>query len=960
MSNGIGEVQTRNQVPVFISSAGSSVGNISSVSGRQLPSPSRLPPSHAPPSSSTSDMQQYSPRRFMSSSTSDVQSVSEPRSRVVCPPPQVPVRNSPVHEYAHSSLTRGSARTADERLGVWACDTTIASSMPSIPRECAGPSGDIDQAAAEPPVTTKDWLDSLHRKKNVLPISKSTDQVFSVSLNPAGGSGLLRHSAAGDFSAPVSRSTLAGSDESFAIPDASSRQSLNSRDSVSSLDKKRHVRFELQPTTIQRAPASRQRSTSRSRKQQRHSGERASETDRARATDDDDEGQTGSRASTSLFSKFRRVVADGVGSLFGLAKQKNNAEDLSDAQPTCNGHLSASSFEDMTEMERLATVADRVASERLHSAVLHGKLPTENGCRSSYRSCAHPELLSSDVELENMEARFAGLSISSVGRRSRQTQRLPCQKQQDFASWCGDKSKSVSEELYRLPSNTCSSYVQFMPKPVTVPCSVVSRRVSDVEPSSNCRKPCASSSVDNVVAIECQCGTMVASEPVLPTSNFSDASAVTHSQAGGAYSLDDFYPSAEPSAVSKSASQPTTVSSLGPGQRSSVTAGPKQNGVVDRSTSDTSRVQQKPQPPPKVFRQSSTNSFREGLLPAAAGVDSFRIRRQVGTANHNVPQSGPMKATVPYLRQPYNVSMAGGVPLPVPPPPPTRIFTAADVGRPSTASDIETSGMTLQELSAIVDRELHENERLELNSNVDETLQPSSFPAEYTADILNNVDSSAVSTGGWKVAVQSKDDVDAQLKSMGFNDDIWNLQLDEVLGGKNTNVREDEEEEEDSASTLTDCSVVTVTEMPADRRSKSPSLSNCDQLQTPNGCGSDESAHRSVDDSFSRSSKPSAQGSGSSHSLPVISDVLGVRQTDEEPDHPRCCSTNIPVSRTCGEDARERRRMPVAVSFNQLKSAAAAPTTCSPYNSNSSGIGSLFDSGSIPSSPLAARLWIRK
>jgi len=210
--------------------------------------------------------------------------------------------------------------------------------MPSIPRECDDPAasavGSSSHAAA---VSTQDWLDSLHRtKKSVaLPASRSTDRMSAsgVSLNPAGGAGPgpLRHGA-GDFRAPVPpRSALAaGSEESF---DAGSRSSLQS-------DKKRRVRFETQTSaSAQSAPADRQRS----RKQQQRP---SADDERSRAAPDgDDESARGS--SSSLFSKFRRVVADGVGALFGLSKPKTGTEDTPDARPatTCNGHLAAGSFE---------------------------------------------------------------------------------------------------------------------------------------------------------------------------------------------------------------------------------------------------------------------------------------------------------------------------------------------------------------------------------------------------------------------------------------------------------------------------------------------------------------------------------------------------------------------------------------------------------------------------------------
>jgi len=636
----------------------------------------------------------------------------------------------------------------------------------------------------------------------------------------------------------------------------------------------------------------------------------------------------------------------------------------------------------MTEIERLATVADRIASERLHSAVLSGKLPAENGCRRSY---GRPELSSSDAELEKMEACFAGLSISG----SRPTRRLSGQQRQDFASWCGDRSSSVSEELCRLPSNSCSSYVQFVPKSATVPCAIgADGPASDVRPSGNCRKP----SVDSVVAIECQCGAtcMAGSEPVLP---IFDAS-VVQSPRDGTYSLvsSQCHPYAGHSAVSKSASQPTGVSTQA--QRIvPVTADPKQSGEVDRYTSDACRVRQKPVPPPKVFRQSSTNSFREGLVPATAGVvDNFRIRRQAAASYPSAPQSGPMKATVPsFLKQPndlsYPRSSAEGSPLP-PPPPPTRCLAAADVG--GGLWDAEARGMTLQELSAMVDRELRENERLEMDPDVDEEtrlppaaritpkdVDPPAQGLPSTADVIQSkvdvdarltsfgfvetrqplnatcartisnddnrsvrgptsVDFISPSTGA--AAAQSKVDVDARLKDLGFDDDIWDLQLDE---GETSRGREDDEE--DSASTSTDCSVVTVTAVTVDGR---PGVDR-DRPRPPND------ALVSGDPSFFR---PSGLGSGSSHSLPAISDAREASRVEADPSaHPRCSSTNIPVSRTCGEDARGRHRQPVGVPFNQLKSAAAAApsfTHSSPYQSTSSGIGSLLDSGSVPNSPM--------
>ena len=668
--------------------------------------------------------------------------------------------------------------------------------------------------------------------------------------------------------------------------------------------------------------------------------------------DDDAEGRTTSRASGSLFSKFRRVVVDGVGSLFGLSKQKNNVEELSSTHPTCNGHMAASLFDDMSEMERLATVADRIASERLHSAVLHGKLPTQNGYQSGSRlhGCPKPSL--SVTDMENVEASFAGLSISSVRD---QPQQLPSQKQQQLLSRRGNSSSSVSEELCRLPSSAFSSHVQFVPKSMTVPCSIGS--TSDVEPPSSCRKPAASSSMGNVVLIQCQCGSrpMTESEPVLPTTNSSNTSRTVDSQLrGGAYNSDNrrmqanSQPYAEHS-VLKSAPQPTTLNtSQGQvWQHSSETAAAKQDVELHQSTSDASRVREKPQPPLKLCPRPSTTSFREGLLPTSVGVEDFRIRRQVGATNHGSQNGhGPMKATVPYLKQSNNGNyMSRANTTRLQPTRPTRSFAAADVCGLSTESDTEVHKLTLQELSALVDHELRANERLEMNSDVVETRQSLNPTAQCCTTVSNHVDSFGVipsSTCSRKPAVQSKGDVDAQLKSLGFDEAIWNVDLDEILDGdKKLSVSDDEEE--DSASTLTDCSgtgsVVTVTTMPENRLSTSPVRSGRDQLHLPNdtvdaisGCGSVESVH-SVDDPFCRSSKLSTLGSSSSYSLPAISDVIGAMPVDGDPSHCRCCSTNIRLARTCREDVRGRWGLPVAFSFNQLASGTTAVAACSPYNS---------------------------
>jgi len=946
-----------------------SISNSMSVSDGQQSSRLPLPPYHCHAAPAATDMRQDSPHHVMSWSTSDVQAVVDPQSRGICPSQPAPPP-PPVQEWSQS-LTRGSTRTADERSLMWPSSATMASSMPSIPREC-GPGGDTCQTAAEPTTSTKEWLDALH--------SRSTDQMYALSFNPAGsphspgaGLGLLgQHS-----SCTPSGSTLAGSDESFAVTEASSRHSLNSRYSFSSQNqrnyssssKKRHVRFDVQPTTVQGVPDQRQRSRSRSDKRQKTVGNQASGTDRSVTADDDVEGRTTPRASGSFLSKFRRVV-DGVGALFGLAKQKNNVEEP-DAQPTCNGHMPASSFDDMTELERLATVADRVASERLHSAVLHGKLPTQNGYRSGCRAFSRSEPSFSDTELKNVEASFAGLNISSVRA---QPEHPATRQQQDLASWCGgNSSSSVSEELCRLPSNACSSYVQFVPKSMTVPCSIGS--TSDVVPPSSGRKPSASSSMGNVVLIECQCGNWPTSEsgPVLPTTN---SSRVTDTQRCGPYNrqnrcvLANFHPYAEPSSVLKSVPQPATLNSQGQmWQSSSVTDAAEQNVELRRSTSDTLRVREKPQPPPKVLLRSSTTPFREGLIPTPAGVEDFRIRRQVGSTNHG-PQSGPMKATVPFVKQPNSpdthMSHADATGMPLPPaPPPTRNFVSADICGLSTESDTEAQRLTLQELSALVDKELEANEQLEMSSDVVETRQPLDVTAVCSTSFSNQVDSFRVvscSTCSRKPDVQSKDDVNAQLKSLGFDEAIWNLELDEILGGPPVGDRKlgVSDDEEDSASTLTDCSgsVVTLTTMQENRPSTSSFLSANDQLQPSNdvvdvasGCGSVESV-RSIDNPFSWSSKLSTLGSGSSYSLPAISDVLQPRPGDTDPAHSRCSSTNIPVTRTCREDVRGQWRLPVGYSFNRLTSGTTATAVRSPYNSKSSGIGSLIDSGSVPNSPV--------
>lgn len=898
-------------------------------------------------------------QRVISSSTSDMQSAVDPRSRVVCHQ-QVPVPQPQVN-----SLTRSSTRAADERLAVWTPNTTMAASMPSIPRGCVP----NPQNTGEPTVNSDAWLDSLRRQNNaVQSMSQSTDRMMSLNHTGDGFQSLGtlgRHSV--DACMTPSRSTLVGSDESFAVSEAScSRQSLTSRGSVSSSQngrrdsssssKKRRVRFELQSPSVQSVPDQRQRSRARSDKGQTTVGEPAADP----AADDHVEGRSTSRASGSIFSKFRRVVA---GALFGHSKQKNNADSSSENVPsTSSGHLRASSFEDMTEMERLASVADRIASERLHSAVLHGRLPTSNGCRGASRSygCPDPSL----GDLDNIEAGLAGLSISSG--ITPQPEQLPNRKQQDLASWCGHGSSSVSEELCRLPSNACSSYVQFMPKSTTVPCSMGS--ASAIEPRNSCLKQSAFSSMGNMVVIECQCGgwPMTESEPVLPTTDSSTSSRMIGSQPGDVYSSENRlvqrcdHPYAEPSTALKSASQPTMLNSHGPMyQHSSVSAAPKQEVEFRRSTSDdASAVREKPEPPPKVFLRSSSTPYREGLLPTPAGVEDFRIRRQVAVAGHGA-QNGPMKATVPVLQQLHTDNPDRNLTRLPPPPPPPRSFAAADVRGLSTESDTEAQRLTLQKLSALVDRELRANERLEMDADLVQAIHPLNPTSDSSIGVSNHVDSFKVvssSACGRKPAAQSKDDVDAKLKSLGFDEAIWNIGLDEVLGGSALVAGDDDDE--DSASTITDCSgsVETVTSTPRNRRrATSPIPRHDDRLQPSNdavsGCGSAESI-RSVDDPFSRLSKPSALGTGSSYSLPAISDVRETRPADGDPAHPRCSSTNIPLPRTCREDVIGRWRLPVAFSFNQLASGTPTAATSSPYNSKSSGIGSLFDSGSVPNSPL--------
>lgn len=447
---------------------------------------------------------------------------------------------------------------------------------------------------------------------------------------------------------------------------------------------------------------------------------------------------------------------------------------------------------------------------------------------------------------------------------------------------------------------------------------------------------------------------MAGSEPTLPTAN-SDGSRAMVSHHPGACNSErtwaqaNSHPYAEPSSVFKSA--PALSSQGQMWQRSSVIAGPQQDVQVRKSTSDFSRVQEKPQPPSKVFLRSSSTSFREGLLPtAAAGVEDFRIRRQAATTNQG-PHGGPMKATVPFSKQSKNsnceMSSANATrlpPPPPPPPPPTRSFAAADVCGLSVESESEAHRLMLQELSALVDNELQQNERLDLDSDVVETGQPFNLTAKCTADISNYLDlsgvvSSSVSSGK-PAAVPSKTDVDAQLKSLGFDEDMWNLELDELVDGSAKKLDDDEE---DSASTLTDRSgsVVTVTSMTENQLSTSTN-------DVVSGCGSVESVH-SVDEPFPQ---PPKLGSTSSCSLPAISDVSEARPADADPVLPRRSSTNIPLPRTCRDDVRGRRRSPVAFSFNQLASGTTATAACSPYNSKSSGIGSLFDSGSVPNSPL--------
>ena len=315
-------MRTVDQVGVVSNASCRISDHITSVSDRpQQASRLQVPPYHAPPTAATAaDMRQYSPRRVISSLTSDVQSAADPCSPAVSPQ-QVPGSHAPpVNEWSQS-LTRGSTRTVEDRLGVWAPNTAIASSMPSIPRECAGggPGTDTCQSANEQTISTKDWLDALHRK-NVQPVSRSTDQMHAaVSFNHSGGPPCLATGSAlgslglrgtDGFMTP-SRSTLAGSDESFAVSEAAtSRHSLNSRESLSSQNgrsdsvssKKRRVRFELQQSSVQRAPDQRQRSRSRSDKGQRTLDGQAVGTARVSTADDDVDGRTTARASGSLFS----------------------------------------------------------------------------------------------------------------------------------------------------------------------------------------------------------------------------------------------------------------------------------------------------------------------------------------------------------------------------------------------------------------------------------------------------------------------------------------------------------------------------------------------------------------------------------------------------------------------------------------------------------------------------------
>ena len=909
------ELQKSNPSRV-VSSASCSLSNIPPATDRRPVHPSSVPTIHHPhPASEATD---DATQRAMSWSTSDVEGAPSAGFRDACQSQvPVPAPNAPAQQWS-SSLTRGSTLSpADDRLGVW------ASSLPSIPREC-GTSGD----SHEPAISTRDWLDALHRGKGAFPASRSTDQMEAVCLNPAGypySVGSLGRRP------PPSRSTLAGSSESFAS--AVSRQSLTSRESVSSrsesaASKKRRVRFELQPpaptSAVQRVP------------DQRHLRSRSDRRQKAASLEDAE-----TRTSTgSLLSKFRRVVVDGVGSLFGLSKPKSNVDEAADVQPTSNGHLSSNSFDNMSEMERLAVVADRVASERLHSAVLHGKLPaSDSGTRGGQRLYGGRQPSS---ELDSMESVFAGVSISTA----KQPQHAPAAKPQDLASWCTNGSSSVSAELDRLPSNACSSYVQFLPKSETVPCSV------GAASNAGCRKPSASSSMGNVVMIECHCGSgpVTGFEPLLPATN--DASRVTNNhETAHHFGKSNCNPYAEPSSV-LSPSQTVTMNGQGHVGHTSATAASKQEVEIRASTSNATVAKGKPQPPPKVSQRSSATSFREGLLPAgSSGVEDFRIRRQTGNTNHG-SRCGPMKATVPFLRQPKDGLSFDEIPAP-PQRPPTRSFadaTAANCAALSSELDVEAAPeMSLQELSALVDRELQANRRLELTPEADETVARCGTDVSTSRVVSSSVNSS------WSPAVQSKDDVEAQLKSLGFDEDIWNLDLDGVLDGNSANASDDDDD--DSASTLTDCSgsVVTVTATPpGSRRSnlrENDQTASNDVVNAISGRGSVNSL-RSVQNGGPP--KPLLLGSGSSHSLPLITDALGARSVGGDPAHPRCSSTNIPVpARTCRDDARGGRRLPVAFSFNQLlSSGTTAAVVCSPYNSKSSGIGSMSDSGSMPSSPM--------
>ena len=792
----------------------SSLINITSSTARDHPLPSpvsqqQLPYHHPYQPTTSSSANSWTTHRAISSSTSDMQSAADPR--VVSPhySQQVPAATTTPHI---QSLTRGSTRLGgtEEGLGQPGVSgsssgpgaSPMASSMPSIPRECNGAPAGSETVA----INTRGWDDSLRRRNinNVHSMSRSTDQMVAASS----AMGAAGH----EWSTP-SRSTLVGSSvESFTSANAatSSQQSLDSTNSGgSAASKKRRVRFELQPTSA----ATRQRDPDPQRQRAR------SRSDRQRRTTVGDQAPSG-----SLFSKFRRVVVDGVGSLLGLSKKNvddddDSVENCSQAPvpghplqtaAACNGGHHYSSFEDMTEMERLATVADRIASRRLHSAVLHGKLPsTSNGYRGNprrlYFSHAEPPTsASSDLELRNIEDCFAGLSISSG------SEQLPGRKQ-DFAPWCGRGSASVSEDLCRIPSNTCSSsYVQFMPKSMTVPCSMASNSSTDsafsavVPPTTDCQKPStASSSMGNVVVIECQCGGQPMTESVIfSTTDSSSASRSMVASPDDVYSSRNSFvranshPYAEPSAMVKSVSQPMTLNYRCQDQ-TSVPAVPGQEvAELRRSTSDVAKVRSEkpPQPPPpKVLPpRSSTTGFCEGLLPTPviAGVEDFRIRRQVGWTNAkgHGSQHGPVKATVSFLKQQqfHNGVDSDRSMRPPPPPPPTRI-NSTGAGLSTAKSDSDSRRLTLQEVSAMVDRELRANEHLEdINSHIDESQQrqPTTQP---TNRVLHHApDSSrAVFSGASKpAAFQSKNDVDARLRSLGFDETIWNIPLEEILLGK--------------------------------------------------------------------------------------------------------------------------------------------------------------------------------